>query len=120
MSIYIIIVLVFIPFLYCCCGYYYCLRTTFYKVMLIKMQVLTSGNSGAQGSLVVGVWCDCERLKPTESSCHSPCNPLSLLFCWWAELADRSSGTSMASSPSSDTSLGRGLSLPGRRPIKYN
>lgn len=40
--------------------------------------------------------------------------PLSpLLFCWWAELADRSSGTAMGSSASSDASLAGGLSLPG-------
>lgn len=33
-----------------------------------------------------------------------------LLFCWWVELADRSSGTAMGSSVSSDVSLAGGLS----------
>lgn len=42
--------------------------------------------------------------------CLVPFSPL--LFCWWVELADRSSGTAMGSSASSDASLAGGLSLP--------
>lgn len=42
---------------------------------------------------------------------HVPLSPL--LFCWWVEPADRSSGTAMGSSASSDASVGGGLSLPG-------
>lgn len=42
---------------------------------------------------------------------HFPVPFSPLLFCWWAELADRSSGTAMGSSVSSDVSLAGGLSL---------
>lgn len=56
-------------------------------------------------------WCSDWLWVRLVGCCLVPLSPL--LFCWWAELADRSSGTAMGSSASSDASLAGGLSLPG-------
>lgn len=69
---------------------------------------------------------ECQRFRGVLTSCGCHCcdvaSPLSpLLFCWWVELADRSSGTAMGSSASRDNSLAGGLSLPGKtQPSKHS